>query len=92
MLRSIPARRAIRTIGSNAKRMEVVGARGLTNRVKAAGGIMVEKRGTRAQATAAPQVARYVYLSSGLWIFIGGSSFSLKLEFGNGPLRWKMMD
>lgn len=59
MLRSIPARRAIRTIGYNAKCMEVSGARGLSNRVKAAGGIMVEKRGTRAQATAAPQVARY---------------------------------
>ncbi|PQE25967.1 acetolactate synthase protein [Rutstroemia sp. NJR-2017a BBW] len=54
MLRSIPARRAIRTLGSNSKWMEsVAGTRALSNRVKAAGGLMVEKKGTRGQATAA---------------------------------------
>jgi hypothetical protein len=63
MLRSIPARRAIRTLGSNSKWMESVArTRALSNRVKAAGGLMVEKKGTRGQATAAasPSATTYV--------------------------------
>lgn len=87
MLRSIPARRAIRTIGSNAKWMDVAGARGLSNRVKAAGGIMVEKKGTRAQATAAPQAARYDFLSClHRRIFSAGSNFTLHPEIGDESL------
>lgn len=69
MFRSIPARRAIRTIGNKARYVEVAGTRGLSNRVKAAGGIMVEKKGTRAQATAAPQVARYSFVLSSVNIY-----------------------
>lgn len=81
MLRSIPARRAIRTIGSNAKWMDVAGARGLSNRVKAAGGIMVEKKGTRAQATAAPQAARYEsLLFASMGVFCG---FEFHSQFRN---------
>ncbi|KAM3075992.1 Acetolactate synthase, mitochondrial [Clarireedia jacksonii] len=54
MLRSAPARRAIRTLNGNSRWMEsVVATRALSNRVKAAGGLMVEKKGTRSQATAA---------------------------------------